>query len=174
MRDQQKKYSIEDVFSFLDDAMHPTEKENFLAAVKENPELKKLLDEEKLIRSYFKSFVPHEPDAHFTVKVMERIQNPGGDYSISVKRSLLLLAGAMLVSLLTAFLVSKGIFDSQGTINITETYNGIGKYIPEVKPIAINNRILVNGILILNLLIGFVLLDRVVLRPLFQKRFKHT
>ncbi|MCZ8354482.1 MAG: hypothetical protein O9340_07095 [Cyclobacteriaceae bacterium] len=172
-----KNFSREDVWRYLDHDMNEEEKTNFLAAVKADKNLERILEEEKLIQSHFTRIKLSEPSAGFTNLVMEKIQKAQGEFSISIKRSMLLLAGVLLVTMLTAFLVSKGIFDSTGTIQLPEINPVVNQYLPnmpEASQFTINNKIVVNGIIILNLIIGFVLLDRTVLRPYFQKRMRHS
>ncbi|MCZ8021768.1 MAG: hypothetical protein O9302_09845 [Cyclobacteriaceae bacterium] len=172
-----KNFKREDVWRYLDHDMSEEEKIVFLAAVKTDKNLEKILEEENLIRLHFTRIKLSEPSAGFTNLVMEKIQKVQGEFSISIKRSMLLLAGVLVVTLLTAFLVSKGIFDSPGTIKLPEVNPVVNQYLPnmpEASQFTINNKIVVNGIIILNLIIGFVLLDRTVLRPFFQKRMRHS
>jgi hypothetical protein len=172
-----KNFKREDVWRYLEHDMSEEEKNIFSEAVNADKNLREMLEEEKLIQLHFTRIKFTEPSTEFTNLVMGKIEHAQGEFSISIKRSLLLLTGVLVVTMLTAFLVSKGIFDSPGTIKLPEVNPVVNQYLPnmpEASRFTINNKIVVNCIIILNLMIGFVLLDRTILRPYFQKRMRHN
>jgi hypothetical protein len=88
----------------------------------------------------------------------------------SPRKGLLLLVGVIIASGIALMLVSNGVFD-QSTTSLLVDAPIKNKWIPDTTfSIPFNGKILVNGILFLNLGLALILLDRTILRPLFQKR----
>jgi hypothetical protein len=72
-----------------------------------------------------------------------------------------------------ALLLSLGFFDSDQTTIDLNTLALKNKYVPQTLPaISLSGKLLVNIVIFLNLILAFLVLDRAVLKPLFQKRMK--
>jgi hypothetical protein len=69
-----------------------------------------------------------------------------------------------------AFLLSAGVFDSTGAIDLNDM--GIqNKYIQESLPtIPVNGKLIMNVIIMLNIALAFLVLDRAILKPWFERR----
>ena len=104
------------------------------------------------------------PSSNFTHRVMMNLHAMPVASSLSPKNGLLLLGGTVLALTLLTFLVSGGMFDG-----VNETVN-----MPKVKDlptdINVSGKWVVNGLIILNIVLAFILFDRTILRPLFNKR----
>jgi hypothetical protein len=113
-----------------------------------------------------------EPSVRFTDQVMKSLA-PGLQSRISLKSSLLLLLGTLVTIVVSAMLVSAGVFDETGTLDMN---NLISKqdYVRLTLPaIPLSSKWIINILIIINLALAFVVLDRTILKPFFEKR-SHT
>ncbi len=81
----------------------------------------------------------------------------------------------MAVVTILAILVSTGTFDGTGVIQpIQPEQIGLKENLFNFKlpAISINGKLLINSIIVLNLAIAFIVIDRTILRPLFERRMK--
>jgi hypothetical protein len=108
------------------------------------------------------------PGVHFTSLVMkglDRVSVPG----ISVKRGLILLIGSIVASGIALGLLSMGAFDTSTSLLLEPTVQNKMMELPKIA-IPFNTKVLINGIIFLNLGLLLVLLDRTILKPFFQQR----
>jgi hypothetical protein len=115
-----------------------------------------------------------EPSKNFTQLVMSRLDQYPLSKGFSTKNGILLLAGVMIAIGVGALLLSAGVFDGAGSIDISDVviqnqYIDVNKSIPSIP---INGKIIVNVIIALNLALAFMVLDRAIIRPWFEKRTK--
>lgn len=129
-----------------------------------------LRDEElRMIDSVLEKSKLETPSSNFTHKVMMNLHNMPVTSSLSPKNGLLLLCGTVLAVTILTFLVSGGFFDG---VNETITI----KKMPDVpvaknfNTISFNGKWIMNGLIMLNIVLAFVVLDRTVLRPFFSNR----
>ncbi len=123
------------------------------------------------IHTYLKKRARLEmPSKNFTEKVLDGLTTVQFRSSLSYKRGLLLLLGTLLASGIALALLSAGVFDAPTTPLLVDA--PIDSELFKVPTISIpfNGKLIVNGIIFLNLGLAFVLFDRTVLRPWFQKR----
>jgi len=101
------------------------------------------------------------PSSNFTHRVMMNLHSMPVASSLSPKNGLLLLGGTIVAVTLLTLLVSGGMFDS-----INETIN-----VPRIKQtVPVSGSWIIKGLIILNIILAFVLFDRTILKPLFNKR----
>jgi hypothetical protein len=111
------------------------------------------------------------PSKNFTVKVMEGLEAQPVRSLFSPRKGLLLLIGVIIASGISLVLLTNGVFDATSTSLLVDASPIKNKWIQDPSfSIPFNGKILVNGIIFLNLALALVLLDRTILRPLFQKR----
>lgn len=104
------------------------------------------------------------PSSNFTHRVMMNLHRMPAASSLSPKNGVLLLCGTILALTLLTLLLGGGMFDS-----VIKTID-----VPQVKTtIPVNGKWIVNGLVVLNIVLAFLLLDRTILRPLFNKRATH-
>ncbi len=94
------------------------------------------------------------------------LQHPGQ----SIRKSILLLAGALIAAVGTAILVASGLFDTVTTTLDLNTVKPADLVRDTIPALNINGRVLINAVVLANIIIAFIVLDRTVLKPLFQKR----
>ena len=104
------------------------------------------------------------PSSNFTHRVMMNLHRMPVASSLSPKNGVLLLCGTILALTILTALVGGGMFDS-----VIKTID-----VPQVKTsIPVNGKWIVNGLVVLNIVVAFILLDRTILRPLFNRRAAH-
>jgi anti-sigma factor RsiW len=161
----------EELLRYLDGELDNIQKTNLEAEIQRSSILKSRLDELQAVRSFLTRKVTLEtPSKNFTQKVMEGLDAQPVRSLFSPRKGLLLLVGVIIASSIALMLVSNGVFD-QSTTSLLVDAPIKNKWIPDTTfSIPFNGKILVNGILFLNLGLALILLDRTILRPLFQKR----
>lgn len=135
----------------------------------DSDELNQRLEELRVIQTYLKQTSKLEtPATNFTAAVMAGLERVKTEH-ISARRGLILLIGSIVASGIALGLISLGVFDSSTSLLIESPVNNKLLNVPEIS-IPFNTKILINGILFLNLGLLFMLLDRTILKPLFQNR----
>lgn len=112
------------------------------------------------------------PSRNFTAAVMQHLDNyPGSAPSYSIRNGIFLLVGVSLVGLLALYLAQAGIFDGPVTLSglidsslAERVFNG------SWKPVSFDGKVLVNAIVLLNICVAWMVLDRTILKPLFRRR----
>lgn len=101
------------------------------------------------------------PSSNFTHRVMMNLHSMPAASSLSPKNGVLLLCGTILALTILTALLGGGMFDS-----VIKTID-----VPQIKTsIPVNGKWIVNGLVMLNIVLAFILLDRTILRPLFNRR----
>ena len=109
------------------------------------------------------------PGNFFTKQVMEGIDHFTPKTSIHLNRIFLLL-GIMVLVILGSWSVSSGIFDFESTLSLNPLSPPSQKFIPQLPDIILKGKWIVNIIIVLNLILGWFILDRTILRPWFENR----
>jgi anti-sigma factor RsiW len=161
----------EELLRYLDGDLDAESKANLEAELQGSSLLKSRLNELQSVRSFLmRRAVLESPSKNFTQKVMEGLDAQPVRSLFSPKKGLLLLTGVIIASGIALMLLTNGVFD-QSTTSLLVDAPIKNKWIQDTTfTIPFNGKILVNGILFLNLGLALILLDRTILRPLFQKR----
>lgn len=132
---------------------------------KEDREQELKLVEKVLSRNKLES-----PSSNFTHRVMMNLHSMPVASSLSPRNGLFLLFGTVLAVTILTILVMTGVFDSaNGTISLEQLPdNEITKDLQRTIPLS--GKWLMNGLILLNIVLAFILLDRTVLRPFFNRR----
>ena len=111
------------------------------------------------------------PSKLFTDKVMHNLDRMPVRSTLSPKNGLLLLCGIIVAAGAMALLLSVGVFDNLNDSISLDKLPLKNDFIKNpLTSIPFNGKWMVNGILILTLGLAFVLLDRTILKPYFEKR----
>jgi hypothetical protein len=162
----------EELLRYLDGELDTVEKINLETEIQHSELLKKRLEELRVVQS----FLVHKatldtPSKNFTQKVMDGLDAQPVRLLISPRKGLLLLIGIIIASGISLMLLTNGVFDQTTTSLVMDAAPLKNKWMEDTTfSIPFNGKILVNGIIFLNLALALVLLDRTILRPLFQKR----
>jgi len=111
------------------------------------------------------------PSPAFVTKVMQNLHTVSFPSALSPRNGLLLLVGVMVAAGILVAMISAGIFDHvQGMVSL-EQVSPVKKYFQQSIPvISINGKLIINIIVGLNLMLAFLVLDKTVLKPFFQRR----
>jgi anti-sigma factor RsiW len=161
----------EALLRYLDGELNATEKTNLEAEIQRSLLLKTRLEELQSVHAYLTRKATLEtPSRNFTMKVMEELDKQPVRLSFSPRKGIFLLTGIIVASVLLLMLLTNGAFDQTTTSLIVESPIK-NKWITDPSfSIPFNVKILVNGIIFLNLALALILLDRTILRPMFQNR----
>jgi len=159
------------LFDYLDGTLNAADKQRLETELSQNRELKARLDELQNVERWL-SKIPLEemPSRNFTQQVMGKLDQYPRSSTLTYRNGIFLLIGILVAVGLATILVSSGVFDSvQTTINLNQELPQ--KYIQKsLPPIALSGKLIVNVIILLNLGLAWLVLDRAILKPLFQRR----
>jgi len=162
----------EELLRYLDGELDADQRTNLENEVQQSDAVKTRLDELRVVQSYLKNQASFQhPSRTFTQKVMSQLDAQPATSLFTPGKGLLLLVGIIIASGISLTLLSNGVFDQTTTSFVVDATPIKNKWIQDTSfSIPFNGKLLVNIILFLNLGLALVLLDRTILRPLFQKR----
>ena len=107
------------------------------------------------------------PSSNFTHRVMMNLHSMPVATSLSPKKGLFLLGGTIIAIALLTSLLGGGVFDTMNeTIQLPDM-----KYTQGVRTtIPVSGNLVMKGLIGLNIVLAFVLFDRTVLKPFFNRR----
>lgn len=144
----------------------------------ENEELRKFTDkpggendELGAIDRYLKSVRIEQPSANFTQHVMSNLHRASAAaLGLPSRNKMLMLAGILVTIGVAILLLAGGAFESVTTITVDQEIlpnNQIREYIPTIP---FNGKLVINIVILMNLALAFMILDRAVLKPWFERR----
>lgn len=136
-----------------------------------SPALQRRLEELRPVHTFLSRNALQAPSDHFVDKVMRNLSRGAASPYPSPKNGLMLLAGVMVASGMLAALLSAGTFDQVSgllSLNQVEVLKNIQT--PELPSVSINGKLVMKILIAINLVLAFIVLDRTVLRPYFQRR----
>lgn len=141
----------------------------------EKSDQEKNQDELRLIDETLSKGKLESPSSNFTHRVMINLHSMPAASSLSPRNGLLLLCGTFLAVVILTVIVGTGVFDTYNpTISLERlTSVPLTENINIQKTIPISGNWLLNGLVLLNIVLAFVLLDRTILRPFFNKRMSN-
>lgn len=117
-------------------------------------------DNEKALRHIDKVLGKNKlemPSSNFTHRVMMNLHSMPVTTSLSPKNGILLLGGTLVAVMILTLLLTTGMFDA---VELKEVKTNI----------SLNGKWLVNGLILVNIVLAFILFDRTILRPYFGRR----
>ncbi|HEY0653978.1 MAG TPA: hypothetical protein VGD65_12655 [Chryseosolibacter sp.] len=161
------------LLDFLDGKLSTQQQAIVNDALQTNAEVRKRFDELRSAHEVLQGTSLEMPSRNFTALVMSNLQQAPAHRGLSIKNGLLLLAGIIVVMTIAVVLLSAGVFDQTTTVDLNEITVS-QKFIKQNLPsFSIDGKILVNAIVLLNVVIAFLVLDRAVLKPFFQRRLEN-
>ena len=158
------------LLDYIDGTLAPADKENLEQELLASPELSNRLEELQQVTANLKGVHLEHPSKNFTQKVMEHLTQYPAPSGLSIRNGAFLLVGVLIAIGIGTFLLASGIFDTAGSINLNEL--GLPtKYLQEPLPsIPFNGKLVVNIIILLNIALALIVLDRAILKPWFERR----
>ena len=159
------------LFEYIDGGLKGIEKENFEQLLKTSPVLRARLEELRKLDADLRTITLQQPSKNFTQRVMSKLDQYPVRSNFSFKNGIILLAGVLVAVGVGSLLVAGGVFDGTSTIDLNQTMGPVNKYIEKPIPtFNFNGKLMVNIIILLNLALAFLVLDRAILKPWFDKR----
>ena len=157
---------------YIDGTLSLSERENIEKDLAQNETLRKRLEQLRSTHLLLRANRLYEPSKNFTQQLMSRLNyDAARGLSFPIRNSILILVGVLMVAIIASVLVPAGVFDNISTtidLNQVELPN---KYIQKSLPsFSIDVKLMVNIIIGINLVLGWLVLDRAILKPIFQRR----
>jgi hypothetical protein len=165
----------EKLLEYIDGTLGGQEKDLFEQSLKSSPELSTRCDELIAWDSSLRAIRLSQPSKNFTQRVMDKLDMyPARNTSLLSRNGILLLIGVLVAVGIGTILLSAGVFDGTSSIDLNQTLLP-NKYIQQSLPtISFNGKMVMNVIILLNLALAFLVLDRAVLKPWFERRRMHV
>ncbi len=139
--------------------------------LEKSEELRNRLEILKLLQQSMSHSSLMQPSANFTQRVMSNLHTMSSAQSLSPKNGLILLGGILIAIGIAISMLNTGLFNSMnGMLSFENFQLPQGLALPQVPSIPINGKIILNVIIALNIGLAFLLLDRTILKPLFNRR----
>jgi hypothetical protein len=163
----------DELFNFLDGIGSTEERRALKTRIDQNTSTQKRLRELEAVHYFLQNQKGLEqPSKNFTDKVMEGLHSRPSVTFFSPRKGLLLLVGLTIASALALVLLASGSFDQLHTIFNLSSLPIKNDLVKIPTSIPFDLKLCVKVFVLLNLVIAFVLLDRTILRPIFQKRLE--
>lgn len=161
------------LLDYLDGNLNASDNEKITRALSQSPVLRARLEELRLVTSMLGETKVEQPSKNFTQTVMTRLDQYPAQSGFSIRNGIFLLTGILVVMGLALALISYGAFDNSTTSIDLNQLDVSKKFIKTPLPsFEFSSKLIVNVIIILNLGLAFVLLDRTILKPFFQRRMQ--
>ncbi len=110
------------------------------------------------------------PSPLFVNKVMKNLHSGSYSNALSPRNGLLLLGGVIIAVGFLMAMVSAGVFDQTTVVSLDKVIPVKDYFQQSLPVISINSKLIIKIIIGLNMALVFVVLDRTVLKPFFQRR----
>jgi len=163
----------ETLLDYIDGNLSKAEQEKIEKSLQQNPALQTRYEELRLLNSVLADAKSEQPSKNFTASVMRRLDQYRAPSVFSLWNSVLLLAGVLVALGITTVLLAGGLYDNTNT-NIDLNQIEIPKEIIKttLPSFEFSGKMMVNILIIMNLFIGWIVLDRTILKPFFQRRMQ--
>lgn len=168
--------SDDELLNYLDGKLNDAQARNLKAKLEASPGLELRLQELRAVRNILAKGKLESPSSNFTHRVMNSLHRMPVRAGLSPRNGLLLFCGTMVAIGILSLLLSGGLFDNVGgsitfdQIPLDKIPGSKEVFDGPVSPISLSGKWMINALMIFILGLGFVLLDRTVLRPWFNNR----
>lgn len=163
------------LLDYLDGNLRDDQRKSVEESIASDPLIRQRLEELSAAHVMMKNITADIPPSNFTTNVMSGLKTSPSRPGLSIRNGLLLLAGIVMVMTIAVILLSAGVFDQSTTVDLNRVSipDAIpSKYIRQLPSFSFDGKTMVNIIILLNLVLAFIVLDRAVLKPFFQKRME--
>lgn len=156
--------------AFFDGKLEGPALQQLKADLAASPAMQKRLEKLRLIHQALATSTLQSPSPSFVKRVMANLHTYSGT-APSPRNGMLLVLGVMIATGMLVAIVSAGVFDQVGGMITIDQVAPVKKYFQQSIPsIPVSGKLLINILVGLNLALAFIVLDRTVLRPYFQRR----
>lgn len=159
------------LLDFLDGKLEGTSLQGLKRELESSPALQQRLEELRRVHTFLESKTLQSPSPRFVERVMQNLSQTPLSYYASPKNGLMLLVGVMIASGMLAMVISAGTFDQITGLIAFDQIAPVKKYVtPSLPALHISGKLVMKVLIGINLVLAFLVLDRTILRPLFQRR----
>ncbi|MCU0356859.1 MAG: hypothetical protein MUE95_04710 [Cyclobacteriaceae bacterium] len=160
----------ETLLEYLDGSLPPDKLEMVKETLVRSAELSNRLEELKEIVTLLNQTNTDQPSKNFTLQVMQNLGHYAANRQLPIRNGILLLMGVIVAIILSMVLLGSGLFDAPGTINLNEFVTEPKIITQPLPSISLDGKLLVNGIILMNMALAFLIIDRVIFRPWLERR----
>ena len=161
------------LLNYLDGSLKPEEKTDLEKLLQESENLRARLGQLRIVHFALRQPKLDQPSKNFTQMVMGKLDGYVERSTFPIRNGIWLLAGVLVAVGIVSLLVSSGVFDQTQTVVDLNKINLPEQYIQQPLPsIPFNGKLLINIIIMLNLGLAWLVLDRAILKPYFQRRMQ--
>ncbi|HEY9044439.1 MAG TPA: hypothetical protein VIN08_01015 [Ohtaekwangia sp.] len=161
----------EKLLDYLDGNLSDAEVRALEAELQHNTILRTRLDALRLLDKTL--HIPAEqPSRNFTERVMQNLHQAPASSPWSIRNAIFLLAGILTAAGIGAWLVTAGIFDGTATVNLNQSDLQKKFFEVNLPSLTLQGKRIVNVIIMLNIVLAWIVLDRTILRPYFHRRME--
>ncbi len=166
--------SVDDtLLDYLDGQLSTAEVQRVERELQQNPTWQSRLDELTLITTSLKEISFEQPSKNFTQSVLGRLNQSPSTSGDSIRNGVWMLIGVLIVVGIAVVLVSAGVFDDTTTRIDLNQVDLSKRFIQTPLPsFQFSGKLIVNTIIILNLGLAWLVLDRAILKPFFRRRLQ--
>jgi anti-sigma factor RsiW len=162
------------LLDYLDGNIAGTEKARLEDELRVNALLRSRLDELRSVHTIFQHTTLEQPTRDFTDRVMQKLDTaPAPTPSRwSIRNAIFLLIGVLTAIGAASLLIASGVFDGTTSISLDDSALPQTIIKQNLPALTLHGKLIVNIIIMLNIIVGWILLDRAILRPYFQRRMQ--
>jgi anti-sigma factor RsiW len=162
----------EKLLMYLDNELGESDKASIEQELESNSQLKERIEQLRHAHQAMRTVNHPQPSRNFTQVVMDRLHQYPAQAGFSIRNGILLLAGVLVAAGVASVLVTAGVFDNASTTIDLGQIDLPRQYERALPRIPIDGKMMVNVIILLNLGLAWLVLDRVVLKPFFRRRIQ--
>lgn len=160
----------DELLNYLDGTLSVLDREMLEQQLSASPALQKRLEELKDITAILAHSAIEHPSKNFTQRVMHHLDHYPARSGLTPRNGILLLIGVLIAIGIGSFLLAAGIFDGTSTVDLNKLVIENQYFKQPLPSISVNGKLIMNIIIILNIALGFLILDRAILKPWFGRR----
>jgi anti-sigma factor RsiW len=167
--------SQEDILlEYLDGTLAAPAKIKLEEELRVNALLRLRLDELRAVHTIFQHASLAEPSRDFTARVMQKLDTAPSPTPSRwpIRNAIFLLIGVLTAIGAAALLIASGVFDGSTSISLNDSSLPQKIIQQEIPVFTFSGKLIINIIIMLNIVVGWILLDRAILRPYFQRRMQ--
>jgi hypothetical protein len=160
------------ISDYLDGKMDPSQQSAFEQSMLSDAELKRYFEEIRIADELLRQSLVEQPSKNFTSTVMRKLDQYPATSGLSIRNGIILLCGILTVMVTAVILLSSGVFDQTTTLDLNSLQLA-NRYLKQSLPqLSLNLKTIMNVILLVNLVLAFIVLDRAILKPIFNRRLE--
>lgn len=162
------------LLDYLDGTLAAAEKTKLEDELRVNASLRSRLDELRAVHTIFQQASLAEPSRDFTAHLMQKLDTAPlpTPSRWSIRNAIFLLIGVLTAIGAASLLIASGVFNGSTSISLNDSSLPQKIIQQEIPVLTLSGKLIINIIIMLNIVVGWVLLDRAILRPYFQRRMQ--